>query len=163
MSGLRFNRTLAEGAPSAVEAGQAAPAGVRAIPGTQPSPVFFHFDLRRSLQMHRPLAVSIFGLITLLALAYVAKTWNNFFAECIVYVQPSPPKLMDNGPTNRWPYDATTYESYMQQQIHDVTRPDVLLNAAKRIPNWAFSGETPQAAAERLSRKLKVDRIGAGY
>lgn len=130
---------------------------------SQPSSTFFHFDFRRSLQMHKGLAVGIFGLVLLVTLAYAAKTWNNYFAESIVYVQPAPPKLMDNGPVNRWPYDANTYESYIQQQIHNVTRPDVLLNASRKIPDWAFTGETPQAAAERLGRKIEVNRVGAGY
>src|SRR5947209_4230498 len=137
MSGLRFNPGRREGAPSALEAAQAVSPGVQPLPATQPSQVFFHFDFRRSLQMHRALTVGVFGFALLLAIAYAAKTWNNYFAESIVYVQPSPPKLMENGSANRWPYDATTYESYIQQQIHNVTRPDVLLNAASKIPKWA--------------------------
>ncbi|HKF48385.1 MAG TPA: hypothetical protein VKB38_13570 [Terracidiphilus sp.] len=144
-------------------AGMQIPPSVQRMPATHPSQVFFHFDILRSLQMHRKMAVGIFLFFLLLSGGYMAKRWNSYKASAIVYVQPSPPRLMANGPAQQWPYDANTYESYIQQQIHDVTRPDVLIAAVKRIPGFQGQGESDQAAADHLNGNLKVTRVGNGY
>ncbi len=136
---------------------------VRAVPPSNPSQTFFHLDLLRSLQLHRKLAIGIFVAALALAAAYMAKSWNHYTAESLVYVQPAPPRLMDPGQIQRWPYDSNTYESYIQQQIHNVTRPDVLVAAVHKLPGWKGASETEQAAAARLDRAVEVVRVGAGY
>ena len=163
MTGLRPSRGFhdelqAGGMPAEGPAGS-----VRAVPSSNPPQTLFHLDLLRSLQLHRRLAIGIFASALVLAAAYMAKSWNHYTAESLVYVQPAPPRLMDNGPTQRWPYDANTYESYIQQQIHNVTRPDVLVAAAHKLPGWQSGSETEQAAAARLDRAVEVVRVGAGY
>ncbi|MFP5235164.1 MAG: hypothetical protein ACLGSD_04625 [Acidobacteriota bacterium] len=137
--------------------------GVRPMPAGNHDQVFFHFDFLRSLRMHRKLAVAIFAITLLAAAAYVARGWNNYTAQALVYVQPAPPRLLATAPENRWPYDANTYESYIEQQIHNVTRPDVLSAAAQSIPGWVRGGEKLQTAAARLGRALEVARVGTGY
>jgi len=136
---------------------------VRAMSQGNPPPTFFNLDLPRSLQLHRGLAIGIFAAALALAAFYMAKSWNHYTAESLVYVQPAPPRLMDSAQTQRWPYDANTYESYIQQQIHNVTRPDVLVAAAHKLPGWKDASETDQAAAARLDRAVEVVRVGAGY
>ncbi len=130
-----------------------------------PEPAFFHFDFARAWQLHRKLAVSIFLCGAVLALAYTVKTWKHYVAESRVYVQPAPARLLDNGANGRWPADANSYETYIQQQIQDVTRPDVLLGALRRLPPASFrkDNETEQAAVERLGRAVEVARIGNSY
>jgi uncharacterized protein involved in exopolysaccharide biosynthesis len=139
---------------------------VRPLPTSNPDQTFFHFDLVRALQLHRKLAVSIFVASVLLAAAYTVKTWHHYEAQGRVYVQPAPPRMLDNNPNNsRWPADANSYETYIQQQIQDVTRPDVLLAALRKLPQGSFrkSNETEQAAVERLGRWVEVARIGNSY
>jgi uncharacterized protein involved in exopolysaccharide biosynthesis len=92
-------------------------------------------------------------------------SWPIYKAECLVYIQPAPPRMMETVPEQHWPFDATTYESYIQQQVHNVTRSDVLVGAVRRLPAsiGRQGGETEQAAAERLGRALEVARVGTGY
>ena len=136
---------------------------VRAMPHGSPPQTFFNLDLLRALQLHRKLAVGIFLVAVALAAAYMARGWNHYTAETLVYVQPAPPRLLDSGQAQHWPYDANTYESYIQQQIHNVTRPDVLTAAVHKMPEWKNEGETDPASAARLDRAIEVVRVGASY
>ena len=163
MNSMPSRRGYPEEMQHALAQAESSGAGVQAFPPTVPGQVFFHFDIRRSLQMHKGLAIGILLFFVLGAAAYVAKTWNNFQAESIVYVQPASPKVIDQGQPARWPNDANTYESYIQQQVHVATRPDVLLAAVKKIPGWQSPGESDQSAVGHLSRKVTVDRVGSTY
>ena len=163
MSALRGATGLTGTGPAGLAPSQEAPAGVRPMPAGDPEQVFFHLDFLRSLRLHRKLATGIFATTLLLAAAYLVKEWNSYTAQALVYVQPAPPRLMQNGPENRWPFDQNTYDSYIQQQIHNVTRPDVLMAAVQKIPGWQKSGENPQLGAARLGRSLEVARVGSGY
>jgi hypothetical protein len=143
----------------------APPLTVRAMPASHPEQVFFHFDFLRSLQLHGKLAIGIFALALTLATAYVLRMWPIYEAQSLVYIQPAPLHLMDRGASNSWPFDSNTYESYIQQQIHSVTRSDVLLGALHKLPvtAWRQSAESEQAAADRLGRAVEVTRVGTGY
>jgi succinoglycan biosynthesis transport protein ExoP len=163
MNALRGASGLTSVPPAGMAANGDGNGGVRPMPSGNHEQVFFHFDFLRSLRMHRKLAFTIFAFTLLAAAAYVARGWNNYTAQALVYVQPAPPRLLQTGPENRWPYDANTYESYIEQQIHNVTRPDVLSAAAQKIPGWVRNGENPQLAASRLGRALEVTRVGTGY
>ena len=136
---------------------------VRSMSAQNPPQAFFRLDLLRSLQLHRGLAIGIFVAALALAAAYMAKSWNHYTAGSLVYVQPAPPRLMDSAQTQHWPSDANTYESYIQEQIHNVTRPDVLVAAVHKLPGWKDASETDQAAAARMDRAVEVVRVGAGY
>jgi len=133
------------------------------MPLSQPQQVFFHLDFRRALQMHRRKVIAILLVALALSLFQVARRWNTYKAESQVYVQPAPHRVIENGPTQQWPYDANTYESYIQQQVHDVTRPDVLAAAVNRIPGWRGKSESEQAAADRLGSDIEVVRVGTAY
>jgi polysaccharide biosynthesis transport protein len=159
MKSLREN----SGFPAAEPEPQAAANTVRRMPAAGPQQVFFHLDFMRSLQMHRKLALGIVCTFLVLSLGYMAKRWNTYKAAALVYVQPSPHRVIENGPAQQWPYDANTYESYIQQQVHDVTRPDVLTAALKQVPGWQGSGESAQAAADRLGSAVEVTRLGSAY
>ena len=142
----------------------AQPVAMRSI-SAAPRDVLFQVDLLRSLQLHRKLFLSIVGLGVAIAAAYFFITWPVYVAESIVYIQPAPPRLLSNPLAQRWPFDENTYESYIQQQVNNVTRSDVLQNALRKLPegSWQRPDESEQAAAERLSRAVKVDRMGSSY
>lgn len=73
------------------------PNSIRRMP-VSPEQTFFHFDFLRALEMHRGLALGIFATALLLSAAYMARRWNNYKAESLVYVQPSPPRLLESAP-----------------------------------------------------------------
>jgi uncharacterized protein involved in exopolysaccharide biosynthesis len=138
-------------------------AGRSATPGGE-QPVF-RLDLMRSLQLHRRLAVGIFLAGFLGASAYLLSLWPLYTAKSVVYVQPAPPRVMDQGYAARWPFDTNTYESYMAQQLVNVTRYDVLISALHKLEpgTWQHKNESDQAAAERLGRAIEVKRLGTSY
>jgi uncharacterized protein involved in exopolysaccharide biosynthesis len=158
MKSLRHNSEFPAAVPGPQEANS-----VRRMPASGPQEVFFHLDFVRSLQMHRKLALGIFLTFLVLSAAYMARRWNTYKSQALVYVQPSPHRVIETGPGQQWPYDANTYESYIQQQVHDVTRPDVLAGALKQVPGWQGSGESVQAAADRLGSAVEVTRVGSAY
>jgi len=121
-------------------------------PSANHEQALFRLDVRRSLQMHRRLALTIAILGIAAAALYLFTLWPVYTAQALVYVQPDPPKVMDQGTGMRWPFDANTYESFIQQQMLAVTRPDVMTGALKKLgPGpWIKNGESEQGAAERL-------------
>ena len=122
-------------------------------------------NLRRSLQLHRRLALGMALAGAVLAAAWFVKLWPVYIAQSQVYIQPAPPRVMEQGGALRWPYDTGTYESYLQQQVASVTRPDVLANALHTLgPGpWQGSGESDQAATERLRKAIEATRVGGSY
>lgn len=124
----------------------------------------FRLDLRRSLQLHRRLALGIATAGLLGAILYFFSLWPVYTAQCRVYVQPAPPRVMDPGYNQHWPFDTNTYESYVAQQMVSVTRRDVLADALHKLgPGWQRHSESEQAAIERLGRAVEVSRLGTSY
>ncbi len=119
--------------------------------GTQ---ALFRLDLLRSLQLHRGLALGIALACAVLAVAYWFRVGPVYQAESVVYIQPAPPRVMPQGPS--------TYESYIQQQIQNVTRAEVLTLAVHKLESgaWLQSGENERSAADRLRSSIKVTRQG---
>jgi len=130
---------------------------------TPPEQALFQPELRRSLQMHFRLALlaSLVGLAV--TCAYFFRLWPIYEAKSLLYVAPASGSLMNQNNTSRWPIDGGTYESYLQQKMGDVTRPDVLAAALRKMPPglWQKGNESDQAAAERLGRAIQVDRSGS--
>ena len=138
-----------------------------AFPDNSAEQALFRFDLRRSLEMHRRLAIgfAVAGLI--LAAAYLFMYWSVYSAQSLVYVQPTPSAVMEGVAPTHWPYnyDPATYDSYVQQQIQSMTRQDVLVGALHKLDPgvWQRDGESDESAAERLKRAIEVARVGTSY
>jgi uncharacterized protein involved in exopolysaccharide biosynthesis len=138
-----------------------------AFPSNGAEQALFRFDLRRSLEMHRRLAIgfAVAGLV--LAAAYLFMFWSAYSAQCLVYVQPTPSAVLEGAAPIHWPYnyDPATYDAYVQQQILSMTRQDVLVGALHKLEPgvWQQSGESDESAAERLKRAIEVAREGTGY
>lgn len=154
---------LAPNAPPRGELAPSALAAARSWPGAQPEQALFRLDLRRSFEMHRKLALGfvVFGI--LVAGAYLFRHWPIYNAEALVYIQPTPSGV--GGVVMHWPYnyDPSTYESYIQQQIISMTRPDVLHDAVGKIDGWQQSGESEQDATDRLGHAIEVQRVQTSY
>jgi uncharacterized protein involved in exopolysaccharide biosynthesis/Mrp family chromosome partitioning ATPase len=138
---------------------------MRPIPAANAEQAFFRLDVLRSLQLHRRLALGIALAGLALAVVYFFGMWPVYLAESVVYVQPAPSKVIDQGGAARWPFDSNTYESYIQQQMMNVTGTDVLTGALHKLgPGiWRGKSESEQAAVERLRRSIEVTREGASY
>lgn len=162
------------GPPAAIHSasGELAPAST--LQASAPPPTaeqaFFHIDFRRSLHQHWRLARNVALAFAVLAIAYVLyqvfwlRSWPSYVAQSIVYIQPTPAKVLPSeGGPQRWPYDTNTYESYIQQQMMNVSREDVLIAAVHKIDGFQGAGESDQSAAQRLVRALDVERIGDAY
>lgn len=131
-----------------------------------PEQALFRLDLMRSLRMHRRLASGFFLVGLVLAALYVARYWSVYTAQCLVYIQPTPSAVLEQAPMH-WPYnyDPATYDSYIQQQMLSMTRPDVLAGAVKKLgPGvWQQSDESSQSAASRLKGAIEVARVETSY
>jgi uncharacterized protein involved in exopolysaccharide biosynthesis len=142
-----------------------APAAGQA-PGAEQA--FFQLDLKRSLQLHwklaRTVALGFVALSVLYVLAQVFwfRSWPTYMAVSTVYVKPTPAKILENG-SPRWPADSNTYETYIQQQMMNVSREDVLADAVHKLDGFAAPGESDESASARLVRSLEVNRIGEAY
>jgi capsular polysaccharide biosynthesis protein len=143
----------------------------RPLPVGGAEQAFFHLDIKRSLYLHWRLARNVaiagvvLGVLYFLSQALVFKSWPSYQAESLVYVKPTPPKVLESsqGGAPRWPFDVNTYETYIQQQMMNVSRNDVLASAVQKLKGWKNKGESDQAAAQRLVRSLTVTRQGAAY
>jgi len=146
------------------------PGPARSLPTEGTEQAFFHLDIKRSLQLHWKLARTValgfvaLAMVYVLVQVFVFKSWPTYMAESIVYVQPTPAKVLPSqGGPQRWPYDTNTYETYIQQQMMNVSRDDVLIGAVHKIDGFEGPGESDQAAAQRLVRTLEVARPGDSY
>ena len=126
----------------------------------------FRLDLMRSLRMHRRLAMGFALAGVILAVIYVARYWSVYTAQSLVYIQPTPSAVLEQAPMH-WPYnyDPATYDSYIQQQMLSMTRPDVLAGAVEKLgPGvWQQSDESVESAADRLKGSVEVARAGTSY
>jgi uncharacterized protein involved in exopolysaccharide biosynthesis len=62
-------------------------------------------------------------------------------------------------------YDANRYDSYIQQQLQTIVRPDILADAIDQLPpgTWRGANESQQSAVSRLQSALKVERVLGSY
>jgi len=124
---------------------------------------FFRLDLMRSLQLHRRIALSFAAVGLVLGVLYYLTKAPVYETQCIIYVQPAPPSVIQQGFSSRWPYDSTTYDSYIQQQITNAMREDVLTNALKKLGTVRKPNESDEDVLNRLKGQLSVWRVGQSY
>ncbi len=142
------------------------------IPSPTPASVHAHRDeqiirlnLRRTLQLHRRLALGCTVAGLLLALAYAILQWPLYTAKSQIYVQPVQPKVMSPGNDQNGSINAAAYDAYIQQQVQSALSPAVLASALTKLGpgTWRRSNESEQAAAERLGHAIDATRVGTGY
>jgi capsular polysaccharide biosynthesis protein/Mrp family chromosome partitioning ATPase len=131
----------------------------------------FSLDLLRAMRMHRGLMI-VFALAGLLVgIAYFLTIWPEYQAQSVIYVQPLQPSVLDRGASPHWPFDSSSYELYIRQQMLDVTRTDVLTGALDKLDRqdklglerWWQRGENQHDYVERLRQAMDVTREGNGY
>ena len=117
-------------------------------------------NVLRSIKIHA-ITASLIAIVTFgLGLAVVLRHKPTYSATAIIYVSPNFPKTLTDDREQQY-----QYETYIQEEIHTVTRYDVIADAIKSMPagTWRFPGETEQSAVGRLQGSLDIERIGATY
>lgn len=117
-------------------------------------------NVLRSLKIHA-ITASLIALVTCgLGLAVLLRHRPTFSATSIIYVSPNFPKTLTDDREQQY-----QYETYIQEEIHSVTRYDVIADAIKKLPPgaWQFPGESEESAVNRLQGSLEIDRIANTY
>ena len=134
------------------------------LPPPRPSSTGGGLGLRinvlRSIKTHA-ITASLIAIVTCgLGLAVLLRHKPTYYATAIIYVSPNFPKTLTDDREQQY-----QYETYIQQEMHTVTRYDVIADAIKKLPAgmWRFPGETEQSAVERMQASLDIERIGATY
>jgi polysaccharide biosynthesis transport protein len=120
-----------------------------------------NIDVLGSLKRHWVIAISVF-VVFLAAGGYVVikKSKPVYSSHSEVYVSPKFPKLMSADSELDRPYD-----SYVQDEVHTVTRYDIIADAIEKLP-WSVrhrSGPALPYEVQVLQHSLDVARIGNTY
>jgi uncharacterized protein involved in exopolysaccharide biosynthesis len=119
--------------------------------------------LIESLQRHTMLALIVFLVTAGIGFLYLhVRYGTSYLGQAIVYVSPAYPKTLNADPETDHMAD---YSSFIDEQVHSVTRIDILIDAIRKMPPglWRERGETEQAAAQRLAAALEVQRVAQTY
>jgi len=147
------------------DAGFRPPAARPSMPSGATEQPFFRLDLKRSLHLHRRLAVGIvLAGLALAGVSFVLK-WPTYLAQSQVFIQPAAPQMMAPGGRANWPNDTNSYDTVIQQQMQAVSHPTVLLAALRKLEPSAFrrTGEDERAAAARLGKAIEAKRLTTSY
>jgi polysaccharide biosynthesis transport protein len=142
------------------------PANYSEVPQLPPTPVrqgfFSNIDVLRSVRVHALTATLVTLLALGLELAVLIQHRATYAATSVVYVSPTFPATLATDSEHE---HAFAYENYIAEQMHSVTRYDVLADAIHQVrPGmWQRRGESEELAVERLQRNLEVTRQGLSY
>jgi Mrp family chromosome partitioning ATPase/capsular polysaccharide biosynthesis protein len=117
-------------------------------------------NVLRSLKIHA-ITASLIAIVTCgLGLAVLLRHRPMYSATSIIYVSPNFPKTLTDDREQQY-----QYETYIQEEIHTVTRYDVIADAIKKLPAgmWRFPGESEESAVARLQGSLDIARVGNTY
>jgi len=117
-------------------------------------------NVLRSLKIHA-ITASLIAIVTCgLGLAVLLRHRPTYSATSIIYVSPNFPKTLTDDREQQY-----VYETYIQEEMHTVTRYDVIADAIKKLPPgmWRFPGESEESAVARLQGSLDISRIGNTY
>jgi uncharacterized protein involved in exopolysaccharide biosynthesis len=116
--------------------------------------------LTRSLRFHWFVSALVFGSLILLFAVYLLRHKPTYTATSLIYVSPTFPKTLHDDSETNYPYD-----TYMQQQIHSITRREVLADAIHKLPTgaWRLPNEPEANAVTRLEHALTVNRVETTY
>lgn len=120
----------------------------------------FKINVLKSLRLHAVAAVLVALVVLGLGLAVLLRRGVSYKSTSIIYVSPTFPKTLIEDREQQYPYD-----SYVQEQVHSITRYDVIEDALHHLPAgvWRRPGETDRAAVERLQKALEIQRMGLTY
>ena len=93
----------------------------------------FRINILRSIKIHA-ITASLIAIVTCgLGLAVLLRHKPMYSATAIIYVSPNFPKTLTADTEQQY-----QYETYIQEEIHSVTRYDVMADAIKSLPAGTF-------------------------
>jgi uncharacterized protein involved in exopolysaccharide biosynthesis len=122
-----------------------------------------NIHLLESLQRHTLLALFVFLFTAAAGFLYLhVRYGKSYLAQALVYVSPTYPRTLN---ADQETDHTQQYDSFIDQQVHSITRPDILINAIRKMPVgiWRLPHESEQAAAQRLANALEVERVATTY
>jgi Mrp family chromosome partitioning ATPase/capsular polysaccharide biosynthesis protein len=95
-----------------------------------------------------------------LGLAVILRHRPVYSATSTIYVSPNFPKTLTDDREQQY-----QYETYIQEEMHSVTRYDVIADALRKLPagTWRGPEESEQSAVGRLQGALDIARVGTTY
>jgi len=139
---------------------QQAPLPPQAPPRPAPPAGGIKINVLRSIKIHA-ITASLIAIVTCgLGLAVLLRHKPFYSAASIIYVSPNFPKTLTDDRELQYQYD-----TYIQEEIHSVTRYDVIADALRKLPpgTWGPPNESEQSAVARLQGALEIARIGNTY
>jgi len=127
---------------------------------TPPAVGGFRINVLRSLKIHA-ITASLIALVTCgLGLAVILRHRPVYSATSTIYVSPNFPKTLTDDREQQY-----QYETYIQEEMHSVTRYDVIADALRKLPagTWRGPEESEQSAVGRLQGALDIARVGTTY
>jgi len=127
---------------------------------TPPAGGGIRINVIRSVKIHA-ITASLIALVTCgLGLAVILRHRPTYYATSIVYVSPNFPKTLTDDREQQY-----QYETYIQEEMHSVTRYDVIADALSKMPPGMWRGplESEQSAVSRLQGSLDISRVGTTY
>ncbi len=117
-------------------------------------------NVLRSIKLHA-ITASLVAIVTCgLGLALVLRHKPFYSATSTIYVSPNFPKTLTDDREQQY-----QYETYIQEEMHTITRYDVIADAIRKLPpgTWGPSYESEQSAVGRLQSALDISRVGTTY
>ena len=123
----------------------------------------FRLDLLRSVIMHPVLASSVTSVSFILLLLYGSTIKPTYEAETLIHVQPAAITLFAED--SKSIFDAGRYDSFLQEEIQSMERPDTIAAALDRLPRnvWTEYGPSVEKATEQILARLKIARVTTSY
>ncbi|MGA7316464.1 MAG: hypothetical protein WBX22_21115 [Silvibacterium sp.] len=117
-------------------------------------------NVLRSIKLHA-ITASLVAIVTCgLGLAVILRHKPFYSATSTIYVSPNFPKTLTDDREQQY-----QYETYIQEEMHTITRYDVIADAIRKLPpgTWGPSLESEQSAVGRLQSALDISRVGNTY
>ena len=123
----------------------------------------FRPQILRSLRMHPLLAGVVAAAVFVGLMGYALKMKPVYLAESVVYLEPTPAKLLADGTPAT--FDSAKYDAFAGEQMQLMQRPDVLAAAVASLPqsDRGELGPTLKAAVNELQANLKVAKVLNSY
>jgi succinoglycan biosynthesis transport protein ExoP len=143
--------------------------GYPALPGPSPEPgpsenSGLGLDPMRILRNHYILGLAVFAVFLTAGVGFaIWKGKPTYRAEATIYVSPN----VTRNPQDTRERDLGHYQTFIQQQIQNILRRDVLAVAIERLAanghDWRLPGDSMQKTVERLQSLLVVAPVQHTY
>ena len=119
------------------------------------------FDLLGSLKRHKVVSILLASAITVTGLMLIQLKFKPAYeTSTTIYIAPNYPKMLQSDEEVTHQYD-----SYAENQVHNITRADIVKEAIESLPYWVRHGSGPATEGEivQLANSVSAHRVGLTY